>query len=184
MGDRVSYHSHTIYSDDHGATWKLGGSTENGSNECQVIERRDGTLLLNMRRARTVSEPYRIVATSKDGGKTWSESFADKTLIDPRCQGSMIRLRPSDAPGEPLVLFSNVGNKKERKGLTLRLSRDDGATWTASKVIHPGPSAYSCLAVLPKGDAACLYEAGSRHPYETIVFERFPLTRLMEKKDG
>ena len=108
----------------------------------------------------------------------------DKTLIDPKCQGSLIRYAPSDGPGEPLVLFSNVGNKKAREGLTLRLSADDGETWTRSKVLHPGPSAYSCLATLPNGKVACLFEGGSGHPYETIVYESFELSWLMEKKDG
>ena len=41
--------SHVIYSDDHGATWKRGGTVAGGVNECQVAELSDGTLLLNMR---------------------------------------------------------------------------------------------------------------------------------------
>src|SRR5262245_12934459 len=41
--------SHVIYSDDRGATWKLGGVVGPNCNESQVIERSDGTLLLNMR---------------------------------------------------------------------------------------------------------------------------------------
>ncbi|CAK9102345.1 Asparagine synthetase [glutamine-hydrolyzing] 1, partial [Durusdinium trenchii] len=38
-----------IYSDDQGQTWKRGQATELGMNECEVVERRDGTLLLSMR---------------------------------------------------------------------------------------------------------------------------------------
>src|SRR4029077_4139453 len=43
--------SHIIYSDDHGKTWKIGGSVQQNMNECQVVELADqnGTLLLNMR---------------------------------------------------------------------------------------------------------------------------------------
>lgn len=44
------YCSHVIYSDDHGRTWALGGSTpEHQVNECEVVELTGGRLLLNMR---------------------------------------------------------------------------------------------------------------------------------------
>ncbi len=42
LGDTIGSHSHVIYSDDGGKTWKLGGVTEDGVNECQVAERSDG----------------------------------------------------------------------------------------------------------------------------------------------
>jgi len=177
-GDAVQYRSHVIFSDDHGETWSLGGSTSDGSNECQVIERADGTLLLNMRRARTVSEPYRIVASSSDGGATWSESAFDKTLIGPRCQASMIRCRPQEDGMGPVVAFSNPAHKTSRIAMTVRASLDEGATWAAARVIHSGPSAYSCLAFLQGRWIACLFEAGRAHPYETIRFERFGLDEL------
>ncbi len=180
--DTQRYHSHVIYSDDGGATWQLGGVTGDGSNECQVIERADGSLLLNMRRARNRTEPYRIVATSSDGGKTWGNSSLDKTLIAPRCQGCIVRYTPSDARGPSISLFSNPASKSGRVNMTVRASFDDGRTWAASKTLHAGPSAYSCLTVLPDGDVACLYEGGAESPYETIVFARFPLTWLMGKE--
>ena len=41
--------SHVIYSDDRGRTWQLGGSAGPLTNECQVVQRTDGSLLLNMR---------------------------------------------------------------------------------------------------------------------------------------
>lgn len=177
-GDQVSYHSHIIYSEDHGDTWKLGGSTQDGSNECQVIERGDGVLLLNMRRARTANEPYRKVAASGDGGESWSKTGYDYALIDPRCQGSLIRCASSPGFGQPFLLFSNVGNTKRRSALTIRLSWDEGWSWPIAKVLHAGPSAYSCLTALPNGRFACLFEAGESHPYEKIVFAPFSLDWL------
>jgi sialidase-1 len=56
--------------------------------------------------------------------------------------------------------------------MTVRLSEDDGGTWAASYLVHPGPSAYSCLASLPDGSIGLLFEKGDRHPYETITFVR------------
>ena len=54
---------------------------------------------------------------------------------------------------------------------------------TFSKVLHPGPSAYSCLTVLPDAGIACLYEAGDKNPYEKIVFARFTLDWLTGGKE-
>ena len=63
------------------------------------------------------------------------------------------------------------------------LSYDEGKTWPISKLLHAGPAAYSCLAVMPGGDILCFYEAGARHCYETIVFERLTLEWLTDGKD-
>ena len=43
------YYSHVFYSDDHGRTWRLGGTVGNWNNECAVVELMNGALLLNMR---------------------------------------------------------------------------------------------------------------------------------------
>jgi len=64
--------------------------------------------------------------------------------------------------------------------MTIRVSYDEGKSWPIARVLHPGPSAYSCLAVLPDGEIACLYEAGREHPYESLVFARFTLDWLEE----
>src|SRR5262245_44415407 len=58
--------SHIIYSDDHGQTWKLGGATDFGMNECAVVELADGTLMLNSRSYR--GKACRGISLSKDGG--------------------------------------------------------------------------------------------------------------------
>ncbi len=39
---------------------------------------------------------------------------------------------------------------------------------------HAGPSAYSDLAVLPRGKVACLYECGEKDAYERIARAVFP----------
>lgn len=167
--------SHVIYSDDRGKTWKLGGVVGPHCNECQVAERADGVLLLNMRSYKGAGR--RLVSLSKDGGETWSEPKEDDALIEPVCQASLIRL-----PGEKgELLFSNPASKK-RENMTVRLSRDGGKTWPLSGVLHAGPSAYSCLVPLPGGGVGCLYERGTKGPYETIQFARFGLDWLKEEK--
>jgi sialidase-1 len=172
-GAKVTYHSHVIYSDDGGRTWQLGGATGDGANECQLIERHDGSLLLNARRARTVPAPYRLTATSDDGGAIWSPLRAEPVLIGPRCQGCLLRTAWAGGGKAGRVLFSNPASKRSRIRMTVRLSRDDGRTWPVAKVLHAGPSAYSCLTVLADGKVGCLFEGGEKHPYESIRFARF-----------
>jgi len=165
--------SHVIFSDDGGKTWHLGGVVGPQCNECQVAERADGSLILNMRTY--MANNRRLVATSTDGGKTFTKPGEDPALIEPVCQASLI--------GHPrekgMMLFSNPASTKREK-MTVRLSRDDGATWPAARVLHDGPAAYSCLAVLSDGNVGCLYERGVKSAYETIIFARFPLTWLAE----
>jgi sialidase-1 len=157
--------SHVIFSDDHGKTWKLGGVVGPGCNESQVAELDDGTLLLNMRSFQ--GNNRRLIATSKDGGATFTKPVADPALIEPVCQASLVRV-----PGEKnTLLFSNPASTKREK-MTVRLSRDGGKTWPVSRLLHDGPAAYSCLAVLPDGRIACLYERGDKTPYEKIVLAR------------
>lgn len=157
--------SHAILSDDGGATWRLGGTAGPDANECQAVELADGAVMLNMRTYRGTNR--RLVALSTDGGETFGETTEDPTLIDPVCQGSILRL-PDGA-----LVFSNPASKKREK-LTVRLSTDDGKTWPHAKELHSGPAAYSCLTVLPGGDVGCLYERGQKGPYETLTFATFP----------
>src|SRR5687768_6498388 len=120
--DAKASHSHVIYSDDHGKTWQIGGTVaDDKTNECQVVELDDGTLLLNMRSHH--GRNRRAVVTSRDRGETWSEATFDDALIEPTCQASMIRLADPNT-----ILFANPASKK-RDRMTVRLSRDGGKTW-------------------------------------------------------
>lgn len=165
------YYSHVIFSDDHGQTWRLGGSTpQHQVNECEAAEIAGGRLLLNMRNY-DPNQRLRQQAVSDDGGLTWTGQRHVPELPDPICQASLRRLSwPKDGrPG--VLLFANpAGGKRER--LTLRASFDDGQTWPVSRVLDPRPSAYSCLAILPDGLIGILYEAGDRSPYEGLIFSR------------
>jgi len=170
--------SHVIWSDDHGQTWTRGDVLQPGMNECQVVElaRSPGELCLNMRSYR--KQGCRARAFSRDGGQTWSAIEDVPTLVEPVCQASIVRLSwpGKDSPGR--LLFSNPANSKSRVRMTVRQSLDDGKTWSEGRVLHAGPAAYSCLAVLPDGRIACLYEQGRKSAYEQIVCDTFPADRL------
>jgi sialidase-1 len=162
--------SHVIYSDDHGQTWKLGGSTDFAMNECAVVELTDGTLLLNSRSYR--GKACRGISLSTDGGATWQPTIDDPTLVESVCQASLIRYSWPDSthPGKGLLVFSNPAVAKGRDHLTIRLSEDDGKTWPKSRLLCAGSSAYSSLAVLPSGEIGVLYE---RDNYKHLTLARF-----------
>jgi sialidase-1 len=165
------YFSHTIFSDDGGRTWTLGGSTPSDQvNECTVAEVADGNLLLNMRNYS--SAHVRQTSISSDGGATWSELRGDSTLIEPICQASLIRCEPGGR--KPFLAFSNPASPNSRTGMTVRISFDDGKTWKENHRVYDGPSAYSNLVMLPDGNLALLFEAGTKSPYEGIVFRELP----------
>ena len=170
------YYSHVVYSDDHGETWRLGGSTSiDQVNECCVVELANGDVLLNTRNYDRTRRT-RQVTLSSDGGMTWRDQRHDETLIEPICQAALVRypLKGGHPDGSDRLLFSNPASRDERCNLTVRLS-DGGESWLHSRVLHPGPAAYSSLAVLSDCTVACLYERGDDHPYETITLARFDL---------
>lgn len=177
--DPHGYGSHVIYSDDHGQTWKLGGVIRPAVNECQVAELVDGTLLINMRNYDR-SQTTRALATSVDGGLTWSCPRHDPTLVEPVCQASLLRYTMEP----PSLAFSNPAHAESgnRRDMTVRISRDEGRTWAVSRVLWPAPAAYSCLAVASDGGLACLFEAGEKNPYERIVLARVDRQWLDEKQ--
>jgi sialidase-1 len=168
-GDPDGYGSHVVCSDDHGRTWQLGGIIRPAVNECQVVELTDGTLLMNMRNYDR-SQTARAMATSTDGGITWSAVRHDPTLVEPVCQASLLRYTMEP----PRLVFSNPAHAEpgKRQDMTIRVSTDEGRTWPVNRVLWPGPAAYSCLAVLSDGALVCLFEAGERNPYERIMLAR------------
>ncbi|MEO8370519.1 MAG: sialidase family protein [Candidatus Solibacter sp.] len=164
--------SHIIYSDDRGATWKIGAIAEEKTNESAIVELKSGELLFNMRSYH--GKNRRAVQRSQDKGLTFSPLTLDDALIEPVCQASMI------AGPKNSVLFSNPADTK-RTHLTVRISNDGGHTWAASKLIHEGPAAYSSLAMLRGGQIGLLYELGDKGPYERIAFTHFD-TRFLQGK--
>lgn len=162
-----TYQAHSIYSDDHGKTWKIGGISGVLGNESQAVELSDGSVMTNMRSYR--GKHCRAVSISKDGGLTWSEVRDELALVEPMCQASITRFSRDGKVG---LIFCNPADPKSRRNLTLRVSEDDGKTWARSVVLYPGPAAYNCLTVFPDGTVGCLFE---RENYDHISFVRVPI---------
>ena len=120
---------------------------------------------------------------SSDGGETWAGQRHEPELTDPVCQASIRRSAwPADnKPG--VILFSNPASHK-RERMTLRASFDDGQTWPVRQLVEPGPSAYSCLAMLPDATIGLLYESGAKSAYEEIVLARVSMGWLTQRDEG
>ncbi len=157
--------SHVIYSDDNGETWRIGGSVPRPqTSECTVVELSDGALMLNSRNQND-DEHHRVVSLSKDGGATFTETWLEKALVEPRgCQASLLFHSLNPVTGRGNILFSNPANAAVRSDGTLKLSEDDGRTWAKAfryaKKPAPNFTGYSDIAVMPCGGVGVLYERG------------------------
>lgn len=142
------------YSDDEGRHWKRGlrvdQPDEMNANEVQVVELASGDVLLNARNQAKRKE--RVLAMSTDGGATFSPAAFDSRLIDPVCQGSIVRL------GNGYLAFSNPVHATKRENGVVRFSWDEGRTWPISSSIELGSFQYSSLAALPDKRVGVLYE--------------------------
>ena len=157
-------HSFIIYSDDRGESWKIGDVTsEEGVEECTVVELKGGRLMLSMRS----HHPYRTVAMSDNGGVTWSKTRPDTVLIDPLCQGSLLSAKAGTGNA---LFFSNPASNK-RENVTIRLSADEGNTWPKSHRVFAGPSAYSDMVMLDKNTIGIIFESGIKSPHGHILFD-------------
>jgi sialidase-1 len=171
-GKRVM-HSHIFFSDDHGQSWKLGGTVAPHTDECQVVELGDGELLINMRNywgrdgKRPERHGMRAIARSRDGGQTWSTPEFDATLVEPLCQASLLALSDSANAKKSVLVFSNPASRDARRKLTIRQSFDDGKTWPAGREIYAGSAAYSCLVPIADDRVGVLFE---RDDYQKITF--------------
>ena len=180
------YHSHVIYSDDHGATWSIGGRADEGTNESIAVQTDDGWLCLNCRNKSTLRHgdggQHRAVAWSADGGETFSPIVHDVALPEPVCQASMCRYPSGE--GRQRILFSNPAAIGARRRMTVRISYDGCRSWPLARVLHEGAAAYSDLCVAGDGMVCCLYEAGAdSDPYELLLLARFNLEWLTRGVD-
>ena len=111
-------------------------------------------------------------AVSYDGGVTWGEVDYDEQLPEIFSQPNAIAVTglecaAADADGAGVadgadgrgIVFANASRMLPFRGCgVLRLSKDDGSTWPHNRVINPRHYVYQCMAQLPSGDIALLWE--------------------------
>ncbi len=179
--DRM-YGVNCIYSDDHGKTWKNGWDAPVGEfNESQVVEKANGDVLLVGRMYSPQYGSFQAKVTSRNRGANWqAPAVYDEGLTGAVCDIGLTRyaLKPN------IILVSQPADLKKRRDLTIRLSKNEGATWPVSKLLQEGSATYSDLAVLPDGGILCLYgHGGSRHMPDVVTVARFSLKWVLENQE-
>ncbi|TFH51933.1 exo-alpha-sialidase [Actinomyces viscosus] len=165
----------SVYSDDHGQTWQAGTPTGTGMDENKVVELSDGSLMLNSRASDGTG--FRKVATSTDGGQTWSEPVPDKNLPDSVDNAQIIRPFPNAAPSDPrakVLLLSHSPNPRpwSRDRGTISMSCDNGASWVTGRVFNEKFVGYTTIAVQSDGSIGLLSEDGN---YGGIWYRNFTM---------
>ena len=191
-----------IYSDDGGVSWTLGASPNDGREvlgavvssrdladeraslyESVLVEGADGAVHVW---ARNQHPAGRVAhAVSRDGGATWGEVDYHDQLTEIFSQPNAIAVTGThDAagvadPGSRSIVFANASQMLPFRGCgVMRLSHDDGATWPHNRVINPRHYVYQCMAQLPGGDIALLWEREWQGLFLTMV----PLAWLTESR--
>ena len=188
-----------VYSDDHGKTWTTGAivDSEKGSKptESTLVQLTDGRVMINSRNE--MDEHRRLIAYSSNNGNSWTKPFLHQQLLEPISMGSIIRLSTSEKSDKNRILFVNPhnllntqggGKRADRKSLSIKVSYDEGETWSFNKVLEEGLSGYADLAVGSDGSIFCFYERGgvdgNMYDIEQLTIAQFNLTWLTDGADG
>lgn len=149
----------TFCSKDNGENWFLGeiiGSSEDidSPNETVAAETGDGRIVLYIR---TRNCHFRTLAYGDSGFDGWSDMIPHSELIDPVCFGSIAKYE--NFGGKYALISANCASSTERKNVTVRISYDDGKTWSVTKTIDAERGGYVDIACDEKnGIIYLLYE--------------------------
>lgn len=156
--------AYVVYSDDHGATWRRGALVRALTNENQLVELSDGTVLMD---ARQNAGGRRWMIASKDGGASWSEPHPGETVT---AVATAIERFTSAAAGDDHDRIIWTGpSGPGRQTLVVRVSYDEARTFPKERVLYSGKAAYSDLDILKDKTAGLLWE---RDDYKFITFTR------------
>lgn len=165
-------------SNNHGKSWNLLENSVGKVDESKIIELANNQLMVN---SRVNKKGSRSVFISSDKGISWQEQKNTQQLIDPSCNASIIRYTSKkDGFNKNRLLFVNPKSGSKRENLTVRISYDEGKTWSEGKTIYKGESAYSTLTILKNGDIGLFFE---KDGYTKNVFTSFSLEWLTNGKD-
>ncbi|MEI7423318.1 MAG: sialidase family protein [Prolixibacteraceae bacterium] len=160
-------YSTIIYSKDHGKTWSVGTGAKSNTTEAQVVQLSDGSLMLNMRDNRNVSEKGdqngRAVAITKDMGQSWTvHSSSNSALPESNCQGSLISAKVLiNGNYKDVLFFTNPNVKSTRAHMTIKASLDQGVTWPVeyqAELNSADSFGYSCLTMVNESTIGILFE--------------------------
>ena len=150
-------------SSDQGRTWlrRQGGKKLDAFfDETQILERRDGSLLMFARTCKTgcIAQSF-----STDGGATWTDG-APTDIPNPSTRFFLRRLQSGR------VLLINNLDAKQRVAMTAMLSEDDGRSWPYQLTLENSTgSSYPDAVQAPDGGIHIIYDRGGRNARKEIV---------------
>lgn len=174
-----------MWSKDHGENWIVGEPAYYNTNECQVVELSDHSLMLNMRERSNRGRKEgngRAIAVTADLGKTWTEHPTSRNaLIEPACQASLLRHDYEEGREKKhVLLFANPSSRERRDNITIKVSFDDGQTWPQEywMLLDEGKGAgYSCMTSIDEQTIGIFYEGSQAD----IQFQSIPLKELLKQ---
>ncbi len=171
--------SFVILSDDGGDTFRLGGRPQPITNESQVVELNDGTLLMDARQNEPEGGAHRRLFRSGDGGETWSDPQPGLPMAP--IMSSVIRVSAA-RDGDPVDRLAHSGiGPYDRADVRVWTSGDEGRSWQNETMMNHGVAQYSVLALLDDGTIGLVYEGygiTEEGLGPNIVFTRFDASRL------
>jgi len=182
-------YTNAVYSDDGGRSWKTSKPfPEKGTGEATLVELSDGRIYYNSRMhwAERPRNKRRREAWSEDGGVTWKDWRIVDVLPDGDqgrtygCMGGLTRLPLKD---RDILIFSNLDtDASHRERVSVWASFDGGRTWPVKRLVDPGRSGYSSLAV-GRGENASsgwIYLFYEHDPFKGAHLARFNLSWLLD----
>jgi Neuraminidase (sialidase) len=173
--DPIFENASAVYSDDNGKTWHRSekikiksGLQKTSESQLVKIEGKKYTALRMY--ARNLSN-YIAYADSTDGGETWTQFRADRSLEGTKnCMVSLIDTTKK-INGKQMILCSSGGNLKARADGIIRVGtteKDGDINWLSTYHLTQGFYGYSCLTELSDGNFAVFYEDEAAHLKYTV----------------
>ncbi len=174
-----SLNNYLYYSDDEGVTWNVSEKAFTGGDEAKVVELNNGDILMSIRNKH---KGKRIFVVSKDNGVTWNLTKSHDNLIEPACNGEIIRYTSVlDGYEKDRLLHTLPNHISDRKNVTMFVSYDEGDSWPVQKSICPTASAYSAITILPDGTIGVFFEREKENM--SLYFANFSLDWLTDNND-
>ncbi|MDL2276971.1 exo-alpha-sialidase [Parabacteroides sp. OttesenSCG-928-G07] len=174
--------SNITYSKDGGKTWVTSNPAYKNTTECMAVELSDGSIMLNMRDNRNrgnLEENGRNIAVTTNLGENWTQHpTSRKALIEPTCMGSIHKhtfIR--NGKEESILLFVNPAAHSVRNNITLKVSYDEGDTWSREKQIlldEYSGRGYSCITSIDENRIGIVYESSQAD----MVFQQIILDEI------
>ncbi|GAA3304489.1 hypothetical protein GCM10020295_55750 [Streptomyces cinereospinus] len=171
------YGAHACYSDDGGATWRLGFVDDSydghaNANESSAAELPDGTLYFSARdqHGSGAATAWTAAPPTAAGPSTAPTPSSPPSTT---CPSSRRASCSPPGPAAPL-LFSGPSVPTDRTDLAVWRSTDAGATFTKALTLSRQPAAYSDLVQVGADTVGVLYETGTTGAYERIEFRLLP----------